>query len=190
MKTIVGLYVQPEGATKAAQALEGAGFSASSVRVLRSMAAMWQYLVCAPVRLPAAYMVLGAILGMILWWLFGVFVVVGAGSVLVSLPRSGRWSSSQCRVESSAGCSRLPSAWAAWNRKIADSSSSFAEVARRQSCAPQMDMPTAPWMCCARPTPKASRSVGKLPTLRNIKACPNPRTACPCGRVGRLRAWV
>ena len=85
MKTIVGLYVQPEGATKAAQALEGAGFSASSVRVLRSMAAMWQYLVCAPVRLPAAYMVLGAILGMIFWWLFVVFVAVGADGLGFSL---------------------------------------------------------------------------------------------------------
>jgi hypothetical protein len=77
VKTIVGLYGQANEATKAVQTLENTGFSASSVRVLRSVSAMWQHLGCTPGRVMAKDFVLGAAFGIAGYSLFGVLVAVG-----------------------------------------------------------------------------------------------------------------
>lgn len=77
MKTIVGLYTQPEGATEAMQTLESVGFSKSSVRVLRSVQAIWQHLGCTPRRIMRKDFVMGAALGIAAYSLFGVLVAVG-----------------------------------------------------------------------------------------------------------------
>ena len=77
MKTIVGLYTQPEGATKAMQTLESVGFSKSSVRVLGSVQAIWQHLGCTPGRVMRKDFAMGAALGIAAYSLFGALVAVG-----------------------------------------------------------------------------------------------------------------
>jgi hypothetical protein len=77
MKTIVGLYEEPDNATKALQQLERAGFAESSVRTLGSVNAIWQHLGCTPGRMMAKDFSIGAAFGIAGYSLFGVLVAVG-----------------------------------------------------------------------------------------------------------------
>jgi hypothetical protein len=81
MKTVVGLYVKPEDATVAATALANAGFSASSVRQLRSVDAIWQHLGCSPRKIMARDTAIGALLGIAVYVVFGAMVAVGEVSL-------------------------------------------------------------------------------------------------------------
>lgn len=71
MKTIVGLYVQPDGADNAVKALETAGFAESSIQTVRSVAAMWQNVGCTPGKLLLMDTAVGAALGIGLYAIFG-----------------------------------------------------------------------------------------------------------------------
>jgi hypothetical protein len=77
MKTIVGLYRQPDDATEAMNVLVEAGFSPSSVRILRSVEAVWHHLGCTPGKIIATDFAIGIILGIAVYSLFGVLVAVG-----------------------------------------------------------------------------------------------------------------
>lgn len=81
MKTIVGLCTQPEGATEALHALERAGFAQSSMRVVRSVDALWQHLGCKPRRIVVADFAIGAALGIATYGLFGVLAAAGEVSL-------------------------------------------------------------------------------------------------------------
>lgn len=81
MKTIVGLYTEPEGAASAAQTLADAGFAPSSVHTLRSVGAIWQHLGCTPGRIMAKDFAVGAALGVAGYALFGVLVAVGEATL-------------------------------------------------------------------------------------------------------------
>ncbi len=76
MKTIVGLYMRKEEATRAVGVLENAGFSPARC-ALRSAGAIWQHLGCTPGRVLVTDFAICAVLGIALYSLLGVIVAVG-----------------------------------------------------------------------------------------------------------------
>lgn len=77
MKTIVGLYEEPSDAAKAVEALQDGGLATSSVRVLRSVDALWQHLGCTPGRIVLKDFAIGAALGIAFYCLVGVLAATG-----------------------------------------------------------------------------------------------------------------
>ena len=81
MKTVVGLYKQEGDAAKALETLESAGFSPASIRVLRSVNAIWQHLGCTPRKILIKDFALGAVVGITIYALFGTIVAFGEETI-------------------------------------------------------------------------------------------------------------
>lgn len=77
MKTVVGLYMREGDAAKAFETLESAGFSPASIRMLRSVYAIWKHLGCTPRKILMKGLALGAVLGIAIYALFGTIVAFG-----------------------------------------------------------------------------------------------------------------
>lgn len=77
MKTIVGLFDDPEAARQATDQFVHAGFAPASVQMVKSVRAIWQHLGCTPGRIVAVDFAIGAALGVGLYGLFAIIVAMG-----------------------------------------------------------------------------------------------------------------
>jgi hypothetical protein len=77
MKTIVGLFEQPDGAAQAAALLVSGGFAPTSIQLVSSVRAVWQHLGCTPGRIVAKDFGIGAALGVALYGIIGLLAAMG-----------------------------------------------------------------------------------------------------------------
>jgi hypothetical protein len=77
MKTIVGLFEQPEAAEHTVAVFERSGFASASVQTVGSVRALWQHLGCTPAKIVATDFGIGAAIGIALYSFFGLLVAVG-----------------------------------------------------------------------------------------------------------------